>query len=234
MIKNRNVQLIYRTIFLTISVFGIIESFGLFAGQTPSLECFLYYTSLSNFLAFGVMAIVWWHNYQQVKNGKTKGNNKVLIGLKFYTTIIILVTFIVYNFILVDNMFATGWNNLGNLTKHIVCPLMVVVDFIIFDKHHSLKWYDPLLSTVLPLVYVAFILIRGSILPADFKGTIYPYFFLDVSSIGLGGVFRWVAILLVAFIFIGYLFYLWDKVYFEDNKLKFEFKKKTVLDKVSD
>ena len=39
MINNRIVQLIYRTIFLTISLFGIIESFGLFYGQTPGFDC---------------------------------------------------------------------------------------------------------------------------------------------------------------------------------------------------
>ncbi len=225
MIKNRMVQLVYRTIFLTISVFGIIESFGLFAGQNPNLECFIYYTSLSNFLAFGVMFVVWLATYQHITKGEIKGCNDKIVGLKFYTTIIILVTFIVYNFILADNMFESGWNNLGNLTKHIICPLMVVIDFILFDAKQSVRWYDPLLSTVLPLLYVAFILIRGAILPSDYAGTIYPYFFLNVKEIGFSGVLTWVSILVIAFVFIGYLFYLWDKVYLENKKFKLEFKK---------
>lgn len=222
MIKNRMTQLIYRTIFLTISVFGIIESFGLFAGQTPGLECLIYYTSLSNFLAFGVMIVVWLNTYKHLKKGENVGSNDQIISLKFYTTIIILVTFIVYNFILADNMFEEGWNNLGNITKHIVCPLMVVIDFFIFDEHHTLRWYDPLLSTVLPLIYVAFILIRGAILPANYQGTIYPYFFLNVEELGFGGVLTWVSILVVVFVVIGYLFYLWNKVYYEEHKFKFQ------------
>lgn len=90
MIKNRMIQLIYRTVFLTISVFGIIESFGLFAWQNPNLECLVYYTTLSNILAFGVMFVVWLYTYKHLKNGENEGSNDKVIQLKFYTTIIIL------------------------------------------------------------------------------------------------------------------------------------------------
>ncbi len=224
MIKNRLIQLIYRSVFLTISMFGIIESFGLFYNQTPSLNCFIYYTSLSNFLCFGVMLTVCISTYKHIMNGNNIGNNTCITKLKFYSTIIILVTFIVYNFILADLMFEPGWNSLGNLTKHIICPLLFVLDFFLFDKHHSLKWYDPLLCPVLPLLYVIFILIRGAVLPSDYKGTIYPYFFLDVNKLGYGGVFLWVGILVVAFIAIAYLLFLYDKIYIKDKKIYFSLK----------
>ena len=224
MIKNRIIQLIYRTVFLTISMFGIIESFGLFHNQTPGLNCLIYYTSLSNFLCFGVVVAVWISTYKHIKSGELEGNNTCITKLKFYSTIIILVTFLVYNFILADSMFETGWNSLGNLTKHIICPLLFVFDFFLFDKHHSLRWYDPLLCPVLPLIYVAFILIRGAILPSDFDGTIYPYFFLNVNKLGYGGVSLWVGILVVAFIAIAYLLFLYDKIYIKDKKIHFSLK----------
>lgn len=226
MINNRITHLIYRSIFLALELIGIINSFGLLDGGKPSLDCLVYYTNLSNYLCFIVMLIVVISTYKHLKNGEIKGNNTVIIGLKFYTTIIILVTFLVYNILLTDNMFGPGWNSLGNLLMHIVCPLMFVLDFFLFDKHHSLKWYDPLCSALLPLLYVVVILIRGQILPADYNGTIYPYFFLNVAEIGIGQVLLWVFILLLVFIVIGYIFYLYDKLEIEDHKLKFYLKAK--------
>ena len=230
MIKNRVAQLTYRAIFLAISLFGIIESFGLFAGQTPNLECFVYYTSLSNFLCFGVMLAVFISTYRYVKNGQLQGTNTCCKQLKFYSSIAILVTFLVYNILLTDNMFGPGWNNLGNLTKHIICPLLFVLDGLLFDAHKQIKWYDTLLCTVLPLIYVAFILIRGAILPNDYTGVIYPYFFLDVNEIGIGKVFLWVLILLVIFIAIAWLFYVYDKLVKKDGKWKLDFSKNNVND----
>ncbi|MGM9972157.1 MAG: Pr6Pr family membrane protein [Anaeroplasmataceae bacterium] len=226
MINNRIVQLIYRTIFLTISLFGIIESFGLFAGQTPGLGCLVYYTSLSNFLCFGVMMAVWISTLKYINKNELRGYNTCVTHLKFSSTIIILVTFLVYNFILADSMFEEGWNSLGNLTKHIICPLLFIFDYLLFDKHHSVKWYDPLLCTVLPLIYVIFILIRGAILPSDYSGTIYPYFFLDVNELGLGGVCIWVLILVIVFVVIAYLLFLYDKIEYKDKKISFSLKNK--------
>ena len=224
MIKNRFTQLIYRVAFLTISVFGIIESFGLFAGQKPGFECLLYYTSLSNFLCFGVILAATVSTLNHLKRGETEGYNTACPRFKFYSTIIILVTFIVYNFILADNMFEPGWNNLGNLTKHIVCPLMVVIDHLLFDEHRSLKWFDCLGCTVLPLIYVAVILVRAELLPAGYSGTVYPYFFLDADELGYIGVAIWVLVLLAAFILIAFLFYLYDKIKYENGKLTFKLK----------
>lgn len=226
MINNRITQLIYRTIFLTISLFGIIESFGLFYGQTPGFGCFVYYTSLSNFLCFGVMMAVWIKTIKHINKNEIRGNNDCLVHLKFSTTIIILVTFVVYNFILTDSMFGEGWNTLGNMIKHIICPLLFVLDYILFDAHYIVKWYDPLLCPVLPIIYVASILIRGAILPNDYAGVVYPYFFLDVNKLGYSGVFIWVLILVLAFVAIAFILFFYDKIEIKEKKISFSLKKK--------
>lgn len=224
MIKNRLIQLIYRSIFLALELIGIVQSFGLLYGQTPNLDCLVYYTNLSNYLCFIVTLIVLISTYKHLIKGEMKGNNTIINKLKFYTVIIILVTFLVYNILLTDNMFGEGWNSLGNLLLHIICPLLFIFDFILFDKHHQIKWYDCLLCTILPLIYVIIILIRGHFLPQDYNGTIYPYFFLNVNEIGIGKVLLWVLILLVVFIAIAFIFYLYDKLEIKDKKLKFYIK----------
>ena len=104
MIKNRLIQLIYRVIFVSLSFIGTLNSFGLLGG-TINLDCLVYYTNLSNYLCFIVMFIVVVSTYKHIKNGDLTGNNTIINKLKFYSTIIILVTFLVYNILLTDNMF---------------------------------------------------------------------------------------------------------------------------------
>ena len=87
MINNRITQLVYRTIFLTISLFGIIESFGLFYGQTPGFGCFVYYTSLSNFLCFGVMMAVWIKTIKHINKNEISIFVAIILKLIYYERI---------------------------------------------------------------------------------------------------------------------------------------------------
>jgi hypothetical protein len=52
---------------------------------------------------------------------------------------------------------------------------------------------------IYPLLYLIYWLIRGP------RVGYYPYFFLDVNALGYSGVAVWSAILLVAFIILGFL-----------------------------
>ena len=55
----------------------------------------------------------------------------------------------------------------------------------------------------------------------NFAGTgphIYPYFFLNVDKIGIGGVFQWIGILAVAFVALGYVMYAVDKLILKYRK----------------
>jgi hypothetical protein len=49
-------------------------------------------------------------------------------------------------------------------------------------------------------------------IPTTTTPLIYPYFFLNIDSQGVGGVLKWIAILLVAFVAIGFLFFGLDKL----------------------
>ena len=70
-----------------------------------------------------------------------------------------------------------------------------------------------------PLAYVFFLLIQAIILkfdtsiliPTTTTPLIYPYFFVNIETLGWG-VLMWVAILLVAFVAVGYLFYGLDRL----------------------
>ena len=54
MIKNRNVQLLFQTIYCTLGVIGFLASLGLFDAEFNS-DFYVYYTNLSNYICLGFM-----------------------------------------------------------------------------------------------------------------------------------------------------------------------------------
>jgi hypothetical protein len=50
------------------------------------------------------------------------------------------------------------------------------------------------------------------LIPGTTTPLIYPYFFVNLETQGAGGVIKWILILLVAFVAVGYLFFGLDKL----------------------
>ncbi len=50
------------------------------------------------------------------------------------------------------------------------------------------------------------------LIPGTTTPLIYPYFFVNLETQGVGGVAKWVAILLVAFVAVGFVFLGLDKL----------------------
>lgn len=226
MIKNLFMQMIYRMVLCCVSALAVLLSFGVFYEGTGSSgfswEFIKYYTNISNYFVFVVSVIVLADNVKRVKNGEKFGHNKKIRTLKFMTTIMILVTFLVYSILLGDPFSANFWLDIGNLAKHVFAPLLFILDFFLFDEHGTVSVFDPLKSVIIPLIYVVYIVILGVAVP-DFE---YPYFFLDVNELGYGGVAVWVVILLVVFIVLGYIMWLYDKLIKVDGKWRLVFGKR--------
>jgi hypothetical protein len=97
---------------------------------------------------------------------------------------------------------------------------MYIADWFLFYERKKCKWYYPLLSATFPLAYAVFLIIHAAILQFDSSiliptGTaplIYPYFFVNLETQGIGGVLRWILILLVAFGAVGYVFFGLDRL----------------------
>ena len=89
-----------------------------------------------------------------------------------------------------------------------------------FYERKKAKWFYPIASIAFPLVYVVFLLIQAIILkfdssiliPTTTTPLIYPYFFVNLDTQGVGGVLMWIGILAVAFVVVGYLFFGLDKL----------------------
>lgn len=215
--NNRTAQIVYRTIYITLGFIGIIGSFGYF-NRSFSQNFYLMYTNLSNYFCIGITLYLLIGNIR--KQDENKISNSISI-IRFVSVIMILVTFFVYNILLAkEKTISDYFFSISNLIMHVILPLMFMVDWILFNNHNKTKWYYPFLSTILPLIYVAFILIRALILGNSYSGTLYPYFFLNVERLGFGGVALWVIILVVIFIALGYILFMFDRFQMIKGKLK--------------
>ena len=217
--KSRTAQLIFETMYCTLGLVGTIASLGIFDNiNMIRWDFYVHFTNLSNFLCIGVMLTA------LIQTAKKKEDSYVTAVpvLKFVGMLGILLTFVVFNLLLAG---AEGrdpqlnWR-IGSLLFHVLLPIMYVADWFLFYERKQCKWYYPIASIGFPLAYITFIMIQAAIMGFDtsvlIPGTttplIYPYFFVNLETQGVGGVLKWCLILLVAFVAVGFLFFGLDKI----------------------
>lgn len=217
MIKNRTAQLIFQTIYCTLGLVGIVASFGIFDDYTSfRWDFYVYFTNISNFLCIGIMLAA------LIQTIKKKEDSFVTAAplMKFIGMLGILLTFLVFNIMLAGNRDPQLNWRIGSLTFHVVLPIMYVAHWFLFYERKKCKWYYPLASVSFPLAYLVFIFTQAALmgfdtsvlLPGTTTPLIYPYFFVNLETQGVGGVIRWIVILLAAFVAVGFVFFGLDKL----------------------
>lgn len=219
MIKNRTAQLIFQTFYCTLAFVGCVACLGIFDNiNMIRWDFYVHFTNISNFFCFGIMlnALI------QTAKKKEDGFVTAAPMLKFIGMLGILLTFLVFNIMLAG---AEGrdpqlnWR-VGSLLFHVTLPILYIADWFLFYERKKSKWYYPIASIGFPISYVIFIFIQAAIMGFDtsilIPGTttplIYPYFFVNLETQGIGGVLRWILILLVAFVSVGYVFFGLDRL----------------------
>ena len=219
MIKNRTAQLIFQTVYCTLGFVGCVASLGIFDNiNMIRWDFYVHFTNISNFLCFGVMIAA------LIQTAKKKEDSYVTVApfLKFIGVLGILLTFLVFNIMLAG---AEGrdpqlnWR-VGSLLFHVTLPILYIADWFLFYERKKCKWYYPIASIGFPVIYATFLFIQAVILkfdssiliPTTTTPLIYPYFFVNLETQGVGGVIKWIVILSVAFVAVGYIFFGLDKL----------------------
>lgn len=219
MIKNRTTQLIFQTIYCTLGVVGCIAGLGIFDNiNVIRWDFYVHFTNISNYFCLAVM----FAGLIQTVRKKEDSYVSALPILKFIGMLGILLTFLVFNIMLAG---AEGrdpqanWR-IGSILAHVVLPIMYIADWFLFYERKKSKWYYPLLSILFPIAYVIFLLIQAIILkfdssiliPTTTTPLIYPYFFVNLETQGIGGVVMWIVILSAAFVAMGFAFFGLDRL----------------------
>lgn len=83
--------------------------------------------------------------------------------------------------------------------EHELNPLLVVIDFVLFDRHRRLRWRHAALWLSYLVAYATFTTIRAEVLTEPH----YPYGFVDLGALGWGGFLGNIAMYGVGFYVLG-------------------------------
>lgn len=197
---------IYRLIF---GVCGLIGVSMQIAKDGPRMV--LYYTVLSNIL---FLSSHFYHVYLEAKGGSIN-QYPTLLRIKGSTTLVITLTFLVYHFMLAPKVAPADYWNSRNFLVHYIAPLGMIGDTLIFDRKNIYKALDPLIWTLMPILYCIWALFNGLILKWPIPGSLdspFPYFFLNVTKEGWGYVLTYILVLAVFYIIIGYILFFIKKM----------------------
>lgn len=223
-IKNRIIPLVFRLILLIGCGIGLYLNSGLPNGAL-NLGMLNFYTILSNLVCFVFFAYMLARVIADIKRSGITGVSTAP-RFKGAITMMITVTLLIYHFMLMPQLFtmssAYSAFSPADVLVHYFTPIMTILDWLLFDEKNKYRWYDPILWLILPLTYFVFAVIRaqvGGVLPAI--GSRYPYFFMDIDALGLPAVLLNVLVLVLAFLLLGYVIYLINKLHFINKKLYF-------------
>lgn len=211
-IRNGRFKQLYRLFFLFVCEAGIILQYAGMAGKGDLRMLTAYYTILSNILCFIYFAVL--------VIAQRKKENALIRGA---VTMCITVTGLVYHFMLGGFMgTAAGAGvpvtalSVSNILVHYVVPILVILDYFLFVPKGQYKSLYPLAWLVLPYAYFAFSMVRAELSTRTFTGfgatSRYPYPFLDVDLYGWDKVLLIVLAVTVAFIALGYIVYVLDRL----------------------
>ena len=211
----------FSVIFKLLVIMSLLAGILLNVVHTTSISAILsYYTLQSNivclimFLGI-IIAMMSKNNYR---------TNNIYYLLKGGTIMAILITGITYQIALAPNNFYMDisytmrteryW---ANLLVHVISPILVLLDYVLFDEKGNFKYYYPIIWLFLPLSYVIYVYsysARGGSFYGIGGSREFAYIFLDYNKIGYSGVFKSIIIIVLLILLASYIFV------FLDRKLK--------------
>jgi hypothetical protein len=111
--------------------------------------------------------------------------------LRLSGLLMITVTAIVYQVLLAPAATVVGWSRLTDPVLHVVTPLLTVVVWAVWGPRGWISRREVLLALVIPLAWIAWMLVRGAVVDA------YPYGFANVEDLGYASVAVTLVVILV-------------------------------------
>ena len=206
-IPDRRVAIAFRILSALVVCWGIVRITGIFSGTFSGVQ-FLYFTVLSNVLCLGWMA---WSAIATLQDAQRKGwhgHSTPSARGAAAVMMAITVTMLIYLIVLVPSTFQQpGTYEPFTLTDnlvHIITPVLVIGDWLLFIPKGRIRRFDPVLWALIPYAYLTFAFTYSALGGRFGGGTAYPYPFMDVATLGVGGVALWIAGLTVALVGVGY------------------------------
>jgi hypothetical protein len=190
--------LVWRAVFAAVGWGALALQYGLMLGNTPeqgvaelTLNFFSFFTILTNVLVAVALTL------PVVGAGTAPGRWARSEGVRAGVTMYAVVVGLVYHFLLHATWSPQGWSLVVNILLHYVMPAAILLDWLLFTARGGLRWMDAPKWLVFPLIYGGWTLIHG------YATDWWPYWFVDVSALGLVRAALYFAGLLVFFLLVG-------------------------------
>ncbi len=170
-----------------------------------------FYTTQSNLLV-----LVFYIGYfiaRKINSKVEKTNTYHLI--KGLVVMAIALTFIVYTISLQPNDFfmdvktaSSDIFRLSNILVHFVTPIMVILDYFLFDEKGYYKKYYAFIWIIFPALYPVYVFVYSHLGGRFFSiggSEKYAYFFLDVDKIGVIGVTSYLLLFVACYLALSFL-----------------------------
>lgn len=180
LIRNKTLAVVWKLFVFGAALLAVLLQCGLF-GSKWNLSVLTYFTLMSNIACvvyFPIAAVY------QARTGRSW--NRTAKGA---ILMCIIVTGLVYHFLLNGRFEMQGTIQMSNILLHYVVPASAVADWLLFDDK---GFYTPKTAAkwlLAPLAYFIFVMIAvGCGAHLGPYGEKYPYFFMDVDTLGIPAV----------------------------------------------
>lgn len=191
--RKENLSLVYKMLVLIIISIGLFLNFKFIGFRTG----FVYFTLQSNILCFIFYVAILLYLFISGKN-ELKGNIYYIFrGL--ISANIILTMFIYTALEVTNNVSAYDGHFIECFFVHYLTPLLVLFDYILFDKKGNMKWYYPFIWSIVIILYGIFNFVYTAFGGKFFEGN-YAYAFFDVERFGIFQVIIYCVVIYLFFI----------------------------------
>ena len=115
------------------------------------------------------------------------------------------------------------YRKIANFFVHTFSPIMVILDYFLFDTKGNFKLYYPFLWLVFPLNYVLYVYVyaaQGGTFHGIGGSEHFAYFFLDYTKVGVSGVLKWITGISFLILLVSYGFVIIDRMLEKKKKSK--------------
>ena len=212
--KERKISVIFKLLVISSLLIGILLNLY---DATSVVAILSYYTLQSNiiclFVFVTIIIAIFFKKYYR--------SSEIYYLIKGGIVIAILITAITYQIALAPNGFKMDFSYtlttnkyLANLFVHFISPILVFMDYILFDVKGNFKWYYPFIWLITPFNYVIYVYTYSS-KGGRFYGIggsrEFAYIFLDYNQIGYSGVAKAIMAIIVMILGVSYLIVFLDK-----------------------
>lgn len=209
---RRNFSIVYKFLIILSIILGV----GINLIKTTSIISMIsYYTIQSN-----IICLISYIYFVYIEIRKKAKEDRYYI-IKGAITIAILITGIIYRFALIPNNFqmdvsnTISSNDISNIIVHTISPVMVLLDYILFDEKGHLKLYYSLCWLFIPIGYGIYVYIYGGLGGKFYSiggSERFAYFFLDYIQIGIKKVIAFDFCIIGFVLLISFLLVCIDKI----------------------